>query len=155
MIGQNENLRSMSFAERQKRIEDTTQLSVERLKISAQAVKNAPDEETRKQLTKRYLEEAFSYRENVNAMNKINDEENSPVGAALAGMRRAGVKPSRPDRRDVMITDGVGFAEAGSTFYALQEELVRTDAAESTNKDVVDKLEEIRQLVEKQNRPGP
>jgi hypothetical protein len=56
-----------------------------------------------------------------------------------------------PNRRQLMLTEGTGFADAGSTFFALQEDLIRTQAAEQ-NEKIVNKLDEVKNEVAKLNK---
>jgi hypothetical protein len=58
---------------------------------------------------------------------------------------------AKKESRKLMLTEGVGFAEAGSTYYDLAETLIRTQAAEA-NKPIVDKLDELKQEVGKLNK---
>jgi hypothetical protein len=91
----------------------------------------------------------------INAYKKFNKsykEYMQPEGKA-AGEKTPGMvqEEAKKESRKLMLTEGVGFAEAGSTYYDLAETLIRTQAAEA-NKPIVDKLDELKQEVGKLNK---
>lgn len=57
---------------------------------------------------------------------------------------------ANPDRRQLMITEGTGFAAAGSTFFALQEDLMRTYATEANTQTKI--LQSIDDSLKSLNR---
>jgi tetratricopeptide (TPR) repeat protein len=72
---------------------------------------------------------------------------------ALSGKKTPGMvqEDAKKESRKLMLTEGVGFAEAGSTYYDLAETLIRTQAAEA-NKPIIDKLDELKQEFGKLNK---
>lgn len=95
--------------------------------------------------TKRFYDDVKTFSTDTGAQNlggfgKI-------ASAALAGQT---VEPANQNRRQLMLTEGTGFSDAGSTFMALQEDLIRTQAAQDN--PVVTELKGVREEIAKLNR---
>jgi hypothetical protein len=150
MMKRNQSMRGMSAEQRQAYIEKNIAASAKMITESKAKVEAASPED-RERLSKQYYAEAMQLKENINAMKKINKEESGFGSSAAAGLGAGSGAKAASESRKLMLTEGVGFAEAGSTYYDLAETLIRTQAAEA-NKPIVDKLDELKQEVGKLNK---
>lgn len=118
----NADLAKMSPAERLAEVERRREAIVQRGIRNREQLRQFEGTADEDRAKKAYFQAAVNLKDEVNALEEI--KKRTKAGQSIDGM----MDVANPNRRQLMITEGTGFAGAGSTFFALQEDLARTTA---------------------------
>ena len=95
----------------------------------------------------RHKELDTEFRKRKEALNRLKAEAEGGPAAEFQGEKAAG---SNPDRRQVTLTEGVGFYSGGSTWEAAQIESIKTDLQEAQKQTLI--LERVAEGIEKMTK---